>query len=63
MNQLIIAFHVKANGQITLNEELDEYRVVPFGKARYWPSGTGYALRDLLVAKGYSPEMVSFTSS
>lgn len=56
MNQLIIAYHVKATGVITLNEEIDEYKIVPFDKVRYWPAGTGFALRDLLKSKGYDPQ-------
>jgi NAD+ diphosphatase len=58
MNQVIIAFHVAATGSITLNEELDDYRHVPFERARYWPAGTGFALRDWLRGKGYEPEMI-----
>ncbi len=61
MNQLIMAYHIRAEGKITLNDELDDYKVVPFEKARYWPAGTGYALRDFLVAKGYDPVEVPFS--
>ena len=35
MNQLIIAYHVTANGDIRLNEELDEYRLYDLDKAKY----------------------------
>jgi NAD+ diphosphatase len=58
MNQVIIAYHVAATGEIALNEELDDYKHVPFDRCRYWPAGTGYALRDWLRAKGYEPEMI-----
>lgn len=58
MNQVIIAFHVTATGTITLNEELDEYKHVPFERCRYWAAGTGFALRDWLRTKGYEPEMI-----
>lgn len=61
MNQLIMAYHVKATGDIVLNDELDDYRIVPFYKAKYWPAGTGYALRDFLQARGYAPEELAFT--
>ena len=57
MNQVIIAYHVTATGTITLNEELDDYKHVPFERCRVWPGGTGLALRDWLRTKGYEPEM------
>ena len=62
MNQLIIAFHVRAQGEIILEDEIDDCRIIPFDKVRYWPAGTGYALRDFLQGRGYEPEMISFTS-
>lgn len=55
-NQLLIAYHVACQGPITLGDELSEYRRVAFEKARYWPAGTGFALRDWLRGKGYDPE-------
>ena len=59
-NQLIIAYHVVATGEIRLNEELAEYRRVPPAQARYWPAATGLALRDWLLRSGYQPEAMSF---
>lgn len=56
MNQLVIAYHVKAEGDVILNEELAEWRHVPFHRARYWPGSTGSALRDWLRSQGYDPE-------
>jgi len=56
MNQLIIAYHIKATGEIKLDDELDEVKVIPFDTVKYWPAGTGYALRDLLISLGYEPE-------
>ncbi len=56
MNQVIIAYHVTATGTIALNEELDDYKHVPFERCRVWPAGTGMALRDWLRTKGYEPE-------
>jgi NAD+ diphosphatase len=58
MNQVIIAYHVPASGVIALNEELDDYKHVPFERCRVWPSGTGLALRDWLRTRGYEPEMI-----
>ena len=60
MNQLIIAYHVKGIGDIILDDEIDQVKIVPFDKVKYWPAGTGYALRDLLISLGYSPEERSF---
>lgn len=56
MNQLIIAYHVKAEGDVVLNEELAEWRHIAFDQARYWPAATGLALRDWLRGLGYDPQ-------
>jgi len=48
MNQLILAFHVKAEGKIILGEELDEVRHIKPEKLRPWRFGTGYAVLDWL---------------
>lgn len=56
MNQLIIAYHVKAEGEVVLNEELAEWRYVRFDRAKYWPAATGLALRDWLRSQGYDPQ-------
>ena len=46
MNQIIIAYHVIARGEIILNEELDDYKIIPKNKLKGWPSGTGLAVSD-----------------
>lgn len=56
MNQLIIAYHVLAEGKITLNEELAEYRRIEPAKLRPWPAATGLALRDWMISRGYTPQ-------
>lgn len=58
MNQVIIGYHVRATGTITLNEELDRYQLVAPEQCRAWPTGTGYALRDWLQTQGIEPEMI-----
>ena len=58
MNQVIIGYHVEAKGVITLNEELDSFKLVPPEECVVWPSGTGYALRDWLRSQGIEPEMM-----
>ena len=45
-NELIIAFHVRTAGQITLNDELAAYKLIPKEKLRAWPLGTGLAVQD-----------------
>lgn len=57
MNQLIIAFHVQAEGPIVLNDELAEYKLLPPEQVRPWPTGTGQAVRDWLAARGHHPEV------
>jgi len=55
LNQIIIAYHVPAAGEIVLNEELVDYKRIEPAKARYWPSSTGLALRDWLIRRGHTP--------
>lgn len=47
-NQLIIAYHVVAEGEVRLNEELAEYRHYAHDEVRSWPAATGLALSDWL---------------
>lgn len=51
-NQVIIAYHVKAAGEIKLNEELDDYKIVPVDQLKGWNMGTGLAINDWLKAQG-----------
>jgi NAD+ diphosphatase len=55
MNQIIIAYHVIADGEIVLGEELVEYRRVAPEKLRPWPAATGLALRDWMLRRGLTP--------
>lgn len=57
-NQLIIGYHVPAEGAVRLNEELAEWKHVAFDEAQYWPAATGLALRDWLRGQGYDPGML-----
>ncbi|MBT8149257.1 MAG: NUDIX domain-containing protein [Pseudomonadales bacterium] len=47
-NQVIIAYHGLAHGEIKLNSELDSYKIVPAERLRPWGMGTGLALADWL---------------
>lgn len=48
MNQLIIAYHVPAVGDIRLGEELVDHRSYAPTEIKAWPQATGLALRDWL---------------
>lgn len=51
-NQVIIAYHVRAEGEIVLGEELCDYKIVAPDKLKPWPLGTGLAVKDWLKARG-----------
>ncbi|MBI0328940.1 NUDIX domain-containing protein [Burkholderia plantarii] len=57
-NELIIAYHVRAYGEIALSPELLEYRLVDPPKLRPWRAGTGHALADWMRARGLEVEYV-----
>ena len=48
MNQVIIAYHVAARGDVVLSPELIDYRMVAPAQVKCWPAGTGKALADWL---------------
>lgn len=50
-NQLLIAFHVRATGEIALNDELAEYRAIEPERLKAWDFGTGLAVRDWLLRR------------
>jgi NAD+ diphosphatase len=58
MNQVIIAYHVTASGEVRLSPELVDYRLYEPGSLKCWRSGTGYALADWLVSQGLTPQFV-----
>jgi NAD+ diphosphatase len=62
MNQVIVAYHALAHGEISLSPELAEYRLFTPEKVRCWRAGTGYALADWLSARGHTPEWVEIPS-
>ena len=57
-NELIIAYHVKAEGTVALSPELLEYRLVEPAKLRPWRAGTGQALAQWMRRKGLPFEFV-----
>ena len=60
MNQVIIAYHAVADGEIKLSPELAEYQLYDYQDVKCWPAGTGYALADWLRTKGYEPPFIEF---
>jgi NADH pyrophosphatase NudC (nudix superfamily) len=52
-NELIVAYHVMAEGEVRLNHELAEYRLIAPEKLRPWDYGTGLAVHDWLQRRGY----------
>ena len=59
MNQLIVAYHVKARGEITLSPELAEYKLMAPSAVRCWPQGTGQALATFLRQRGLEPQWMT----
>jgi len=56
MNQIIIAYHAQARGEIMLSPELAEYKLIAPEDVRCWPQGTGQALATWLRSKGIEPQ-------
>lgn len=60
MNQVVIAYHVRVDGEVKLSPELVEYQWKTAQEARCWPSGTGYALAHWVRSKGLEPQFGAF---
>ncbi|MBX3637906.1 MAG: NUDIX domain-containing protein [Rubrivivax sp.] len=58
MNQVIVAYHALAEGEIRLSPELAEYKLFEPASVRCWPAGTGYALADWLRSRGHDPQFI-----
>ena len=56
MNQVIIAYHALACGEVRLSPELAEYKLFEPAEIRCWPAGTGFALADWLRSRGLEPQ-------
>jgi NAD+ diphosphatase len=61
-NQLIVAYHAQARGEIVLSPELAEYKLFEPAAVRCWPAGTGYALADWLRSRGHEPRFMDLPS-
>ncbi len=58
MNQLIVAYHAIARGEIVLSEELAEYRLYRPEEIKCWRAGTGHAVADWLSRRGIVPQWI-----
>ncbi|KAL0490871.1 nudix domain-containing protein NudC [Acrasis kona] len=57
-NELIIAYHVKATGEIKMDEkELQAYKLVKFEDIKPWSFGTGHAVRDWLKKRNVTSKL------
>ena len=59
MNQLIIAYHIRAMGEIRLSEELIDFQRNKDHDIRPWAAGTGKAVQDCQAKRGIFNEVIS----
>ena len=60
MNQVIIAYHAHAQGQVRLSPELAEYKLYAPQDLICWPAGTGHALADWLRTQDIEPRYMTW---
>jgi NADH pyrophosphatase NudC (nudix superfamily) len=60
MNQVIIAYHALAKGEIALSPELAEFKLFAPAQVRCWRAGTGFALADWLRSRGHDPQFIEW---
>jgi NAD+ diphosphatase len=60
MNQVIIAYHALAHGEVRLSPELVDYRLYAYDEVKCWPAGTGFALAKWLQSRGYEPKFIEW---
>lgn len=58
MNQVIIAYHAVAHGEVKLSPELVDYKLYAYEDVKCWPSGTGQALAEWLRKRGVEPQFI-----
>lgn len=63
MNQVIIAYHAVAEGEVRLSPELADYRLYAPEEVKCWPSSTGYALARWLKSRGHEPQFIEWPKS
>ena len=60
MNQVIIAYHAAARGEVRLSPELAEYKLFTPQEVKCWPAGTGHALATWLRSRGHEPQYIDW---
>ncbi len=50
-NEVILAYHVRASGEIVKGAELAAFKRVPIAELRPWPFATGVAVKDWLARR------------
>jgi NAD+ diphosphatase len=60
MNQLIVAYHALARGEVRLSPELAEYKLFAPEQVMCWRAGTGFALADWLRSRGHEPNFIEW---
>lgn len=50
-NQLIVAYHLQAQGEIRTGAEIAEVKAIEEARLKPWPFGTGHAVRDWLQGR------------
>ena len=60
MNQVIIAYHAVAEGEVKLSPELAEYKLYEPKDVICWPAGTGFAVGDWLRTQGIEPRFMTW---
>jgi NADH pyrophosphatase NudC (nudix superfamily) len=63
MNQVIIAYHAEARGEVRLSPELAEYKLFEPATVRCWRAGTGLALAQWLRSRGHEPRFIELPPS
>ena len=58
MNQIIIAYHAVARGEVRLSPELAEYKLFEPADLVCWPACTGFALAEWLRRRGIEPRFM-----
>lgn len=59
-NEVMLCYHVVAEGAVKLGDELAEYRRYKPHELKPWPRSTGFALADWMRSRGLTPEFMEF---
>ncbi len=51
-NQVLIAYHLRAEGEVVKGDELEEVKIIPLARLKGWPFATGLAILDWLAQRG-----------